>query len=633
MAKIQKLTTSVITKIAAGEVIERPASVVKELLDNCIDAGSTRIDLDVEKGGAELIRVVDNGCGMSLDDLPLAFASHATSKLREAEDLFRVGTMGFRGEALASIGGVSHAIIQARPHDQEIGGEISCQGGVISQAKSWNGAKGTRIEIRQLFYNTPVRRKFLKSTGTEMGHICEIFTRLALSQPNLHLRLTHNGKLVYEIPGSTDLLERITLFFGQEISDGLYPVSMEHKNARLHGFIGDPALNRGNSKMQYLFLNRRWIRDRSLSHAMAEAYRGLLMTGRFPVTFLFLEMPPDMVDVNVHPTKSEVRFREGQFLYSMFLRTIRDRLTAENLTHRLQVPSTLKSPVTVGNPSASNFNQLNFPQPSPAPLPDHIFAPAAPSATPQFTQRSDMPPPASPPFAAESLEKPANESPFPEDASSMASAFASATTTNTNTENTKSPSNSANDFKAIQLYNAYLVLETPEGMLVIDQHALHERILFEKLKLRMKEGALEAQRMLIPEPVDCRAEQAALALEHKDALAELGLIIEDFGNGTLLIQSYPAILGNRAPAEIFQLVLDHLCAEDRLPSREALLNDLLSLMACHSAVRAGDPLTPDQISALVSQRELVDDVHHCPHGRPTALLFSKQDLDKQFGRI
>src|SRR5262249_48776464 len=310
-SRIEQLPMSVITKIAAGEVIERPASVVKELLENSVDAGSTRIDIDIEEGGAELIRVVDDGCGIAPADLPLAFANHATSKLASAEDLFRVHTLGFRGEALASIGGIAQVSLQSRPVTEMVGAEITCHGGQMSEPRAWSGAPGTRIEVRHLFYNTPVRRKFLRTAGTETGHICEIYMRLALAQPGLHLALTHNGTGAYEVAGDTGLLDRIGLFFGNDIKDRLYGIDARHGPAHLYGFVADSACERGNLKMQYLFLNGRWIRDRSLSHALQEAYRGLLMTGRYAVAFLFLDLPADHVDVNVHPTKAEVRFRDG----------------------------------------------------------------------------------------------------------------------------------------------------------------------------------------------------------------------------------------------------------------------------------------------------------------------------------
>jgi DNA mismatch repair protein MutL len=603
MPRIQQLPPLVVNKIAAGEVIERPASVVKELLENAVDAGSRRIDIEVEQGGIESIRVVDDGCGIEADDLPLAFASHATSKLCDADDLFRIATLGFRGEALASIGGVAQVVLQSRPPAQACGAQVTCHGGDLGAVRPWNGSPGTRIEVRHLFYNTPVRRKFMRTPSTEVGHISETFTRLALAHarcgehPGLHLTLRHNNKAVYEVPASAGLLDRIGLFFGPEVSTRLYDVEARQGAARLTGFIADPACERGTARMQYLFVNGRWVRDRGLGHAIQEAYRGLLMTGRYAVTFLFLELPPDQVDVNVHPTKAEVRFRDGQALHHLVFAAVRQRLRAENLTARLQAPSTMRPAGEVGvPPPAQSAPWAPGPwslAPSPPPAPPLPFAPAwpaggSPPLPPPPVPRAEAPAPPAPPVSELS--------------------------------------------KVIQLYDAYLVLETREGMLVIDQHALHERILFEHLKRRLRAGDLQTQRLLIPEPVDLSAEQAARTLEQREALAELGLGVEDFGGGTVLLTSYPALLGRRAPQAVLRAVVDHLMAQERLPGREVLFNDLLSLMACHAAVRAGDRLTPEEMSALVAQRELADDTHHCPHGRPTALLFSRQDLDRQFRR-
>jgi DNA mismatch repair protein MutL len=605
MPRIQQLPTSVITKIAAGEVIERPASVVKELLENSLDAGSTRIDIDIEQGGSELIRIVDNGGGIHPDDLALAFSNHATSKLASADELFCVRTMGFRGEALASIGGVAQVTLQSRPADLDLGAEIASNGGELTPMKVWNGTPGTRIEVRHLFFNTPVRRKFLRAPATEMGHICEIFTRIAFARPGLHLTLRHNGKHVYEVASSISLEQRIALFLGGEVRDTLYAVDAQHGPAHLFGFIADPACDRGNPKTQYLFLNGRWIRDRSLGHAIQEGYRGLIMTGRYPVSILFLELPPDEVDVNVHPTKTEVRFRDASALYSLFLNTVRQRLAAENLTARLQAPaaSTATMSPSAGwmgpQPSVENRSLYNQP------------------GLPSFTKN---PLPVPPRNGTGPAANGTHAAPHPGPAESTNEPLPSAVETN-------------DDVKAIQLHNAYLVLETPEGMLVIDQHALHERVLFEQIKDRVREGTLEAQQLLIPEPVDLSAEQAARTLEHRQELAELGLGVEAFGGTTVLITRYPALLGRRAPAEILKRVVDHLVAKDRLPTREQLLSDLMSLMACHAAVRSGDPLTPEEITSLVAQRHLAQDAHHCPHGRPTALLFTRQELDRQFRRI
>ena len=611
MKRIEQLSSSVITKIAAGEVIERPASVVKELLENSIDAGATRIDVEVEQGGIDLIRISDDGSGIHPDDVGLAFASHATSKLRSADDLFRIGTLGFRGEALASIGGVAQVTLQSRPPDLPCGTEVTCHGGQLGVTKPWNGSPGTRMEVRHLFFNTPVRRKFLRTPSTEFGHVSETFTRLALSHPELHLTLRHNGKTVYEIAGGPGVLsgerlrERIGLFFGRDVREKLYEVAANRGLSSLHGFMADPSCERGHARMQYLFVNGRFVRDRSLSHAIQEAYRGLLMTGRYAVVFLFLELPPDEVDVNVHPTKIEVRFQNSQMLHHLVFSTLRERLNAENLTATLQPPppfDPLPWTLTAPPPPAP---ALPFAPPTspvistpiievsepPAPVETQVDAPLR-----EFETESEAAPPPAPPWpnAAELPEAPS---------------------------------------RILQVHDTYLVLETPEGMLVIDQHALHERILFEQFKQRISTGTLEVQRLLIPEPVELTAEQAARLLEQREQLLELGLGVEDFGGGTVLVMSYPSLMGRRSPSAILKVVVDHLMSQDRLPTREVLLNELLSLMACHSAVRAGDRLTPEQMAALIEQRYLVNDTHHCPHGRPTALLFSRQELDRQFRRV
>ncbi|HJZ57185.1 MAG TPA: DNA mismatch repair endonuclease MutL, partial [Gemmataceae bacterium] len=413
MPRIQQLPPSVVTKIAAGEVIERPSSVVKELLENSVDAGSTRIDIDLEQGGTELIRVVDDGCGIAADDLPLAFASHATSKLRTAEDLFAIATMGFRGEALASIAGVAKVTLQSRTHDQPSGSELRCDGGELSAVRPWNGSPGTRVEVRHLFFNVPVRKKFLKSIATELGHVCEAVTRLALANPALHLTLRHNGKLVYDIPASAGLLDRIGLFFTREVRDALYELDSGPElsaasadparppgrvsGLRLTGYIADPKCDRGNAKLQYLFVNGRWFRDRSVGHALQESYRGLLMTGRYAVGFLFLTLPPDKVDVNVHPTKAEVRFQENSLIYSLVRSTVKSRLLKENLVPRLEVPAG-QEPGAWGQETESRRRETAEPRPSLFPPRDnsvlstqYSVLPTMPSPRQELAERTVAP--------------------------------------------------------------------------------------------------------------------------------------------------------------------------------------------------------------------------------------------------
>ncbi len=660
MSRIRQLSPDVVNKIAAGEVIERPASVVKELLENSVDAGATRIDIDLDAGGTELIRVVDDGCGIDPDDLALAFSQHATSKLETADDLFRIGTMGFRGEALSSIAGIGQITLQSRTHTAASGCEVKCDGGALTPAKPWNGSPGTRLEVRHLFYNVPVRKKFLKSVATELGHVCETVTRLALAHPTLHITLRHNNRLVYDIPSSAGLLDRIALFFTGEVRDALYELDSGEGPMRLRGFVADPKCERGNSKLQYLFVNGRWFRDRSLSHALQESFRGLLMSQRYAIGFLFLTIPPDKVDVNVHPTKSEVRFQENSLVYSMVRSTIKHRLLKENLIPQLTVPQ--GEEVGASEQMASVPTLFTSPRRE---LAEQTLAPweRGELADPFWRTPAGMPVRGEPNPQTPFPKKEGGEEPKSEDGAPLAppSAFSpsllgggvgegllpqpvpsfsvdpggatpstppGSTLNEVQTETKEKGTGSS----AFQLHDSYLVLETSEGMLVIDQHALHERILFEQLRRRIRAGQLEVQRLLIPEPIDLPAEQAALVLEAADALAELGLEVSDFGGNTILLSSYPTLLGRKAPHVILRSVIDHIVTQERAPTKEALLHLLMATMACKAAVKAGDKLSAEEITYLLHLRTMAEDSHHCPHGRPTSLLFSRQELDKQFRR-
>jgi DNA mismatch repair protein MutL len=632
MARIQPLPEHVVAQIAAGEVIERPASVLKELLENSVDAGSTRVDVEVGQGGLEFLRVADNGCGIDAADLPLAFAAHATSKLRSADDLFHIGTLGFRGEGLASIGSVAQVCLQSRPAGADRGAEVRCHGGHLSEVRVWNGAPGTRIEVRHLFYNTPVRRKFLRGPATEMGQVAEVFTRLALSQLSLHLNLRHNGKLVHEVPSSAGLLDRIALFFGEELRGRLLMVEAEQGATTLGGYVADPLHEAGGAQMQYLFVNGRWVRDRLVSQALQEAYRGLLLTGKHPIAFLFLELPPDSVDVNVHPTKAEVRFRQPEKVQQLVIDVVRKRLQGTDLTAPLRVRQASAAPAPAeqgdlpfaadqatvserrGGEEARSASEGNGRQPPP-PIPT--------PRSPEGKERTPVP--ASVPVKARAPEKqpvsPAvekNAQPLPEVRRGSAPVAP--------------PSPPPRPPRAVQMHELYLVVEVPEGILIVDQHALHERILFEQLRERLAEGRLEVQHLLVPEPVNLPPAQAALLLAHREALAELGLQVDDFGGGTVLLGSYPAVLGKKPPRDVLGAVVEYLTRQERPPTREVLLNDLMALVACHTAVRAGDRLSQEQIAALVEKRHLAQDAHHCPHGRPSSLLLTRQDLDRQFRR-
>jgi DNA mismatch repair protein MutL len=656
MPEIHQLPPSVVNKIAAGEVIERAASVVKELMENALDAGATRIDVSVEGGGSELVRVVDNGCGMRPDQFPLAIASHATSKIRTADDLFRVATLGFRGEALASIASVSRLTLRSRPPEAEAGAELEVLAGEPSQIVPCGCPAGTSIEVRQLFFNTPVRRKFLKSPQTELGHVSEAFTRLALAHPGKHFALRHNGRTLYDLPPTDRWMERIGRFFGQELAENLIWVEGHDDRVRLSGYVAHPSQSRSHPRMQYLFLNGRFIRDRALQHALGEAYRGLLLTGRYPISFLWFDMPAELVDVNVHPTKLEVRFQDGGRLYSQLLGTLRTRFLSTNLTTRLEArdPAPAADGAMAHDPRrADELRQelVDWAKGQVASWGADALS-SAPTGGPVATQPVDADDPFGPaqqtrfdlpmPAPRKPLELNRIDNPWPvanratpspllhESAAQQGQAVGTPSPLPNGFSGAAAFSNRSPS--ALQVHNRYLIAETDEGMVVIDQHALHERILYEQLRERVLAGVLESQALLVPEPVDLSAAEVAAVLDQRQLLAQLGVAVEPFGGDTLLVRSYPAMLANIRPVEILRALLDQLLAGGKAPDRRDVLDELLHMISCKAAIKAGDRLTPDEMEALLEQRHLVADTHHCPHGRPTALVFTREDLDRQFKR-
>lgn len=644
---IRQLPPNLINQIAAGEVIERPASVVKELLENSVDAGATRIEVTITGGGTELIRISDNGCGMSADQLPLALASHATSKLPTDEALFHVQTLGFRGEALASIGSVSQLTIRSRTEEEASGNEIRVRGGVVEPAQPCGCPVGTVMEVRNLFFNTPVRHRFLKTAQTEKGHIVEAFTRIALANSHVHFVLINNDKPLYDLPITQRWSDRIEAFFGAEIGESLIPIQSDDSQIRIQGYVCDPAVSRGNSRMQYLFLNGRHIRDRSLQHALGEAYRGLLMVGRHPVCFLRMMMPAELIDVNVHPTKLEVRFTDGGRVYSRLLQTLRHHFLSTDMTHRVG-PQTgpadeaeLASPqgselgmslraeqahrqsviewartgssredVFVSPASDRNESRVNMPTfggvPDFRPYPSGGGMPG--SASPGANPSSGT-------FAAETHDD--QTAPWdvdPADSDPVAPSVC---------------------YLGFQVHNRYLVTQDEKGMVVIDQHALHERVLYERVKNKVLESgqALESQRLLVPEPVSMTPSERTVVLDHQETLAQIGMEVEEFGGDTIVIHSYPAMLRKTPPADMLRTLMESVLGGGKKPEPIELLNHLLATIACKAAVKAGDPLAPEEIQSLLEQKDLYHDTHHCPHGRPTALFFSRDELDRMFGRL
>ncbi len=636
MPTIQQLSPSVVNKIAAGEVIERPASVLKELLENSVDAGATRIDVTLEKGGSDVIRVADNGCGIAVEELPLAVASHATSKIRSADDLFSVMTLGFRGEALASIAEVSRLVIRSRTADAESGAELEIVGGAASPVQPIGCPVGTTIEVRNLFFNTPVRHKFMRSPQTEMGHSIEAVTRLALAHPHIHFTLSHNSRTIHDLPPVATIRGRIAAFFGDELADDLIEVASDSDGVTLSGFVANPMHSRATGRMQYLFLNGRAIRDRALQHALGEAYRGLLLTGRQPICFLRLEMPADLVDVNVHPTKQEVRFQDSGRLYSLLLGTLRTKFLSTDLQARGATPAAMGPNRFQTDEAASGASELVSwaKEQLGRQTAEQLRAPIETNDT----RRSISPWQATgrEPLSLHRIDGPAA---LPFEMGRPVGGFDIGQNTETAPREAMSEDRgrerpgSLESQNALQVHNRYLVVETDAGIEVIDQHALHERILYEQIREKVLAGGLESQKLLVPEPVDLTATEAAIALEHANVLAQLGVEIQPFGGETVLVSSYPAMLSNLSPAEVLRDLVEKLLAGGRQPEARDLVDELLHMIACKAAVKFGDRLTTEEVDSLLSQRHLAQDQHHCPHGRPTALVFTREDLDRQFKRI
>ncbi len=625
MGQIVKLSPALVNQIAAGEVIERPASVVKELVENSLDARATRVDITLARGGMELVQVVDDGCGIAPEDLPLALTSHATSKLRRAEDLARIRTLGFRGEALASIASVAQVHLASRPRNQQQGAEVSTAGGepeeVIRQkVRPWSGPVGTRVEVRHLFYNAPVRRKFLRSVQTELSQATAAVMRLALAYPQVHFTLKHGQRVIYDLPPEEKWLARIEALFGTQVAEQLLWVEASRGPVRIWGYVGTPELNRPNARMQFLFVNHRPVRDRSLGHALNEAYRGLLLTGRYPVCFLHLEMPPEMVDVNVHPTKHEVRFQDGSRVYSQLLGALRDRFLGTDLQARVRLPE--PSP-----PAAPGKSELQFVDWAKAQLcqakhsspPAELTESLGPNPfvlTPESSAESGPSGPLSAPDAHKEEEKPLPASSAP------------------SSDRTEKPQLGATEElpRAIQVHNRYLIVEEEQGIVVIDQHALHERVLYEQLKAKVSQGPLATQRLLVPVVLELSPQEATVVGANRALLEHLGFQVQEFGPHSVALHSHPALLSADRVEDSFRALVDRLSQMTPTPGAEAVLDPLLHTLACKAAVKAGDPLTPEEIQSLLRQRHLAQNTHHCPHGRPTALLLTKEELDRQFLR-
>ncbi|MFM1822961.1 MAG: mismatch repair protein MutL [Planctomycetota bacterium] len=607
---IRLLPPELVNQIAAGEVVERPASVVKELVENAIDAGARRIAIEIEGGGVELVRVVDDGRGIPADELPLAVAAHATSKVATSDDLAAISTFGFRGEALASIASVSRFRIASCPKGADAGAELEVDGGAIGPVRPAPARPGTVVEVRTLFANVPARRKFLKSDATETGRVSETVEALALAHPHVAFELRSNGRGLLDLAATDEPARRTLDVLGPELEPEL--LEFEERFPELgglvvRGFAGRPGIARPSSRAIRIHLNGRPIADRTVLHAVREAYRGLVDPVRTPTVALILELDPAEVDVNVHPQKSEVRFRSQGAVHSAVRKAIERTLRAANLVPSF-VPDALRAPSAPLAPRAPLFGSglataVSSGAGAHAPtMPSTGFDAFAALAASAIAPRSDG-----------GAVPGGTVAPDPDEAAHAAI---------------------RGDFPFIQLLGGFVVTEDEDGIVIVDQHALHERAMFATLLDRVARGALESQRLLVAPVVDLSPREVEAAGEIAPLLERLGIELRALGPRALAVDAVPTLLHSRGvdAAAFIRDLLAKAVERGSLVSLEAALHEVLDMMACKAAVKAGDALTATEIRDLLRMRDSVERSTACPHGRPTSIRIPRQELERRFGR-
>ena len=647
MGRIRILTDQVANQIAAGEVVDRPASVVKELLENALDAGATRIRVEVEAGGRKLIRITDNGVGMVRDDALLAFERHATSKIRSSDDLLSIATLGFRGEALPSIASIARVELETRAAGEESGTRVEITGGKIHRVEDAGLAAGTSITVRDLFFNTPARRKFLKAETTELSHVTALVTHYALAHPEKHFALHSATHALLIAPPVQKPAERIFQIFGKDTLDQLIPTAAERPFdraglpepppwkrdedytapdpgfLRMSGFVSKPELQKLNRNSIYVFVNQRLIRDRLILHAVSEAYRNVIPPTSYPVVLLFLEMPPHEVDVNVHPAKTEVRFRQQAAVHDFVRDSIRNALIksrpaagflAALTAHPHATPSLL--PATSPHPGQSEGS-----------ITEAEAALAAVGAPFQLAEPSLSPEEGKLPFAmapqenghAPTIQQPRHDcevQDFPEDGEPVASL------------------NSLASLKPLgQLRESFIIAMNDEGLWIIDQHVAHERVLFEKILREREVERVERQRLLMPMLVDLQPHQMVLFATISQELEHNGFEVEPFGPHTLAVKAAPVGLEGKRLERMLMEVLEQAGNSAQSENMGTLRTRIAASIACHSAIKVNMPLDPQRIEWLLAELARTEHPTSCPHGRPIALRYSWRDIQRAFQRI
>jgi DNA mismatch repair protein MutL len=590
MGRINVLEEAVANRIAAGEVVERPASVVKELVENALDAGARRIGVDLVEGGRKLIRVADDGCGMDADDAVLALQRFATSKIADAEDLLHILTMGFRGEALPSIAAVSRLRLRTRPHDADEGTEVEVAGGEMTDVRPYGGPPGTTVEVADLFYNTPARLKFLRAANAERGHCVDWVQRLALAYPETAFRVTHDGGTVFVAPATGDMLPVLALMYGNVSTRDFVPVHYESPDIRLDGYISSPRLTRSTRVHQHFFVNRRFVRSRAMSHAVTTAYGGLLPTGRAPICAVRIDIAPGFVDPNVHPTKIDVRFSRPWEIHHLIEQAVVEALRAAKLIGEASAPRAPLGELRLGEgPSWSR----------PSPFADQID-----EHDEGIEVHAD---------ALEALGAAAGASPGLPLAPQAEPGLGQARVLG-------------------QMRNTYIVAETSEGLVLINQHRASERVLANRMTEGTEGRVARSQRLTVPVSVELAPAEAGAVESALDLFVELGFEVEPFGRSAWLIRGIPAFLEGRNYEEAFRGLAEELAGEDVPPGLDQRRGLAVAVAACRAAVKAGEKLQPGEMEALVRALAETNTPGLCPHGQPVILALPFGDLDRRFER-
>ena len=662
MSRIAALPDHLVNQIAAGEVVERPANALKEIVENSIDAGATAIEVELAGGGIRLIRVSDNGLGIHPDDIELALHRHATSKIKTLNDLEHVASMGFRGEGLASIASVSRLTLTSRQEDSTHATQVKAEDGKLSSPTAAAHPVGTTIEAAELFFNTPARRKFLKSENTEYAHCATMLERLALAHPHIAFSLKRDGKQVFKLPAQS-LHERIAAIVGEDFQAASLEIDSGNGALRLYGAIAKPTFAKGKTDKQYCFVNHRFVRDKVMLHAVKQAYRDVLHNALTPAFVLFLDLPPEAVDVNVHPTKTEIRFRDSQQVHQLVFHTLNKALadTRADLTESVGNAGEVLHEITGIRPAAtSSENEHHQFHTNPTASSENIFAavPNTHTSEPRNTfssgKTAPMPYQAARAPQQRSLSLRENRAALntyaelfkntaADEADIELAQFEQARFGNTSATSSETPARSFSDdpkpelpplgFAIAQLLGIYILAQAEDSLLLIDMHAAAERVNYEKMKRQRQEnGNLQSQRLLIPVTFAASHEECATLADHADALAGFGLELSDMGGNTLAVRAVPAMLGKADVVSLAKDVLGELAQVGSSQTIEEHENHILATMSCHGSVRAGRQLTLPEMNALLRDMENTPRSNQCNHGRPTWVKLTLKELDALFLR-